>query len=92
MEIKLGKRVKYAGDVHTELMKVGFTPKGAAELLDHVPDANVVTVIRCRECMYFKPWNKKEYYCSNPKGLHQMVMGDQFCSQGERSTDSLTEK
>lgn len=45
MEIKLEKRVKYAGDVHTELMKAGFTPKGAAELLDHVPDADVSTVV-----------------------------------------------
>lgn len=44
MEIKLEKRVKYAGDVHAELMKAGFTPKGAAELLDHVPDAKIERV------------------------------------------------
>lgn len=45
MEIKLGKRVKYAGDVHTELMNAGFTPKEAAELLGRVPDADVAPVV-----------------------------------------------
>lgn len=46
MEIKLGKRVKYAGDVHKELMNAGFTPKEAAELLGRVPDADAVQVVR----------------------------------------------
>ena len=44
MEIKLEKRVKYAGDIHTELMNAGFTPKSAAELLNRVPDADVAPV------------------------------------------------
>lgn len=52
-----------------------------------LPAADVVPVVRCRECMYFKPWNQNEYYCSNHKGLHQMVTGDQFCSGGKRLTE-----
>ena len=38
MEIKLEKRIKYAGDVYIELIKCGFTPEGATELLNHAPD------------------------------------------------------
>lgn len=45
MEIKLEKRVKYAGDIHTELVKAGFTPNGAAELLNHVPDAHTAVSV-----------------------------------------------
>lgn len=44
-EIKLERRVKYAGDIHTELLEAGFTPKGAAELLEHCPDADVAPVV-----------------------------------------------
>lgn len=64
-EIKLYKRVKYAGDVHTELMKAGFTPKGAAELLGHVPDAEVAPVVNGK--WLETPWGYKggkSYECS----------------------------
>lgn len=60
--------------------------------LRSVRESDVVEVVRCGECKYFTPWNKRnqEYYCSNHKGLHQMVTGDQFCSQGEMKTNYST--
>ena len=61
MEIKLGKRVKYAGDVHTELMKAGFTPKGAADLLDRVPDADVVPVVHGTPMLRYRPQRYERY-------------------------------
>lgn len=39
-ESVLKKRVVYAGDVHTELMKAGWTPADAASLLRNVPDVS----------------------------------------------------
>lgn len=39
-ESVLKKRVVYAGDVHTELMKAGWTPADAARLLSNVPDVS----------------------------------------------------
>lgn len=44
----LTKRVKYAGDIHAELLKAGFTPNGAAELLERCPDADVAPVVHGR--------------------------------------------
>lgn len=38
-ESVLKKRVVYAGDVHTELMRAGYTSKDAARLLEKCPDA-----------------------------------------------------
>lgn len=39
-ESVLKKRVVYAGDVHTELMKAGWTPADAARLISNVPDVS----------------------------------------------------
>ena len=39
-ESVLKKRMVYAGDVHTELMKAGWTPADAARLLSNVPDVS----------------------------------------------------
>lgn len=71
-EIKLEKRVKYAGDVHKVLLEAGFTPKGAAELLNHVPDADVDIVKHARwgeyESFPLAP-SMNGYPCSNC-GMH----------------------
>ena len=41
-EIKLHRRVKYAGDVHATLMELGWDAMTAAEFCDSIPDADVV--------------------------------------------------
>lgn len=45
-EIKLVKRLKYAGDVHTALMKLGWSSEMAALFLNGVPDAKVNEPVR----------------------------------------------
>lgn len=42
--IKLVKRIKYAGDVHSALMELGWDAKTAAAFLDDIPDADAETV------------------------------------------------
>lgn len=43
-EIELKRRVKYAGDVHAELLKAGWDCCTAAEFLNNIPDADVAPV------------------------------------------------
>ena len=43
-EVELERRVKYAGDVHTELLKAGWDCCTAAEFLNNIPDADVAPV------------------------------------------------
>lgn len=43
-EIELKRRVKYAGDVHSELLKAGWDCCTAAEFLNNIPDADVAPV------------------------------------------------
>lgn len=91
-EIKLEKRVKYAGDVHEALLEAGFTPKGASELLNHVPDANVAPVVRCEDCKHSRlPSALTQKYgkpgtltcCYGPCNKRN-VSSDDFCSYGEK--------
>lgn len=48
--------------------------------------ADVVEVVRCRECKYFRLWGgyDKRHYCSNNKGIAGIVASTDFCSYGER--------
>ena len=45
-EIELKRRVKYAGDVHSELLKAGWDCCTAAEFLNNIPDAADVAPVR----------------------------------------------
>lgn len=84
--IKLHRRVKYAGDVHAELLKNGYTLVGATEFVNHIPDAvDVVEVVRCKDCVSFCDCGT--YYldngCLNVNGLSD-PKEDDFCPYGER--------
>ena len=43
-EIKLVKRIKYAGDVHAAMMELGWDAETAAAFLDSIPDADAKEV------------------------------------------------
>lgn len=78
-EIGLIKRVKYAGDVHAELLKVGWSLDTATAFVNNIPDADIAHVRhgrwRCHgdcgvtECSVCG-WSIEEYvgdydYCPN---------------------------
>ena len=51
--------------------------------LEQVPSADVVEVVRCKDCMYYNPYDTtKAYDCE--RGLLG-VMQDDYCSYGERA-------
>ena len=74
-EIELKRRVKYAGDVHAELLKAGWDCCTAAEFLNNIPDADVVPVRharwdengRCSNCGGHAPfWCMASTYYKSP--------------------------
>lgn len=84
--IKLWRRVKYAGDVYSELMENGYTVEGAALFLDHIPDAkDVVEVVRCKDCEH---WCRNSGIAESPNGhcFHHDIEtnGYDFCSYGAK--------
>lgn len=79
-----------------------YCRKGIA---DEIPDieercscfmdkADVVEVVRCRDCKYYKPqtrsitWNNTSKYCC--RGANVKVNEDDYCSYGERSKNDNT--
>lgn len=55
------------------------------EKIRKMPAADVVPVVRCRECIHWHDWGA----CGHPdNGFDAPHMGpDDFCSKGKRSTD-----
>lgn len=74
------------------------TPKAvfgnAIKMIDLLPPADVVEVVRCKDCVYSREMGKyeMEIYLSNcvgctmhSKSYHDVIMrDDDFCSYGER--------
>lgn len=65
-------------------------PSWFAELVLEIPAADVVEVVRCRDCRH---WNPETGFCNlnshfSMYGLDwDMFNDDDFCSLGERRTD-----
>lgn len=62
-----------------------------------LPAADVVAVVRCRECKHLNVINDEKLYARCPKTNtfffpFQLNTRTHFCSLGERSTDNSTEK
>ena len=78
-EIKLNKRYKYAGDIFRKLIGIGFDIKTATAFLNEVADADVVPVVRCKNC---KHWNNGDCY------RIELTRPDDYCSYGERKVEN----
>ena len=57
--------------------------------IDKEPAADVVVVVRCRDCKhsYRIDGAKEEYDCAKISAFAKFFPGDHFCSYGERKTD-----
>ena len=78
-EIKLNKRYKYAGDIFRKLIDIGFDIETATAFLNEVADADVVPVVRCKDC---KHWNNGDCY------RIELTRPDDYCSYGERKSNN----
>lgn len=57
--------------------------------LKNIPAADVVEVVRCRDCKhsYRIDGAKEEYDCAKISAFAKFFPGDHFCGYGERKTD-----
>ena len=78
-EIKLKKRYKSAGDVFRKLIDIGFDIETATAFLNEVADADVVPVVRCKDC---KHWNNGDCY------RIELTRPDDYCSYGEKESNN----
>lgn len=53
-----------------------------------IPAADVVEVVRCRECKYWRGIDEfGDGYCGNSDGIDNVAKPDDFCSHGTREED-----
>lgn len=86
-EIKLNKRYKYAGDIFPKLIDIGFDIETATDFLNNIKDANVVEVVRCKDCKrcyekHTKLNNQLMRFCMRMDGNEYQVNANDFCSYG----------
>ena len=69
---------------------------GAMNAIDEMPEADVVEVVRCRDCKYAHYWYGNDtlgntkylcHYIEHDK-FYPDVFSDDFCSRGERRADN----
>ena len=78
-EIKLNKKYKYAGDIFQKLIDIGFDIETATVFLNEVADADVVPVVRCKNC---KHWNNGDCY------RIELTRPDDYCSYGKKEASN----
>ena len=86
-EIMLNKRCKYAGDIFPKLIDIGFDIEMATDFLNNIKDADVVEVVRCKDCKrcYEKRTklnNQLMRFCMRMDGNEYQVNANDFCSYG----------
>ena len=78
-KIKLNKKYKYAGDIFQKLIDIGFDIETATVFLNEVADADVVPVVRCKNC---KHWNNGDCY------RIELTRPDDYCSYGKKEANN----
>ena len=68
---------------------VYYTKEDAIQSVKASPAADVVEVVRCRDCKhsYRIDGVKEEYDCAKISAFAKFFPGDHFCGYGERKTD-----
>lgn len=68
---------------------VYYTKEDAIQSVKASPAADVVEVVRCRDCKhsYRMDGAKEEYDCAKISAFAKFFPGDHFCGYGERKTD-----
>lgn len=81
-------------EVHVRIAKALADGLPYHRTIDEIPVADVVEVVRCKDCKYYKEGKllgptRFCYYYHIGTGLN--TADDEFCSKGERRSDNGTE-
>ncbi len=58
----------------------------ALKFVKQIPSADVVEVVRCKDCEYYEIGKNYTPYCNNVLNMFEEMKPDDFCSYGERRT------
>ena len=55
--------------------------------MSKIPTADVVEVVRCKDCKFYEIGKSYTPYCNNVMNLFEEMNPNDFCSYGERKDD-----
>ena len=90
-EIKLKKKYKYAGDIFRKLIDIGFDIETATVFLNEVADADVVPVVRCKDCEHYKKINYDDISQNTCEITTKRQQPYDYCSLGARMDGGVKE-
>lgn len=62
-----------------------YTNAVKVETILNSPTADVIEVVRCKDCVYCRPNNDGKLYCHKKADIFVPIVGtDDYCSYGER--------
>ena len=67
--------------------ETGIYTDNPDDTLRYMKSAEVVEVVRCKDCNYSKEYSDKQFTC---KWFDTIVFPDDFCSNGERRSEGVT--
>lgn len=83
--IERAAAIDAVSEVYYDTPDVNLSAEKFEAAINAIPAADVATVVRCRECKYYKP-DEFECGCDFAGGL-PYVKADDFCSYGERKEE-----
>lgn len=64
----------------------------AGSCVNYTPAANVVEVVRCKDCMFwYRCPGKREVYACEVGGMNCILNGEGFCSRAKRGKSFMRE-
>ena len=64
-----------------------FRPEAKAsvlECLDFVPEVDAVEVVRCKDCVHYRPWLYGDKICGRLESYYDKKQPDDYCSRGRK--------
>lgn len=86
---RLESRVKdYGRDCNSNAPIISRTYQAVLHMVEHLPTADVVPVVRCKDCKYYYRADKDTCLCTHKKNLTfktaLTISREHYCSYGKR--------
>lgn len=84
-EYKRTRKLIKQGETHLDNLDEGFME--AKQVISRMPAADVVEVVRCKDCKYCEEFTNKSGFCTSERSVLFIVRNTDYCSKGERRTE-----
>ena len=79
--------------IDEEMQTAAILTKDCLDRIREAPTADVVEVVRCKDCVYCRPYDDDKLYCHKKANIFvPIVDANDYCSYGERREECKPKK